>query len=284
MKRQAVAFCLVDVAFMADPKFLALARRLPDDDDLNSAIGAFFRALAAARRNGVPDLDIQAETGSRFIPDLVAVGLLNATGFNGGPFKDWGPSAKPQQARAGRARAASAVRSPGGTFTSATSGDQRAGERWSAGPASIHTPLSTNGRDEIPGENDGEKNDGESVLGEDDPRWADGPEAPALQWLAHHGVIGVDKIGLQRDLINLVKSRDCPTVIAMFETLARDPDVRTASQFIWGADRALNRTPTPERSAGSRPATDGRTVTAEAAREAFANSMAPYLPKEEGTS
>ena len=48
MRRQAVAFFLGDAAFMADPKFRALARRLPSDDDFNSAVGAFFVALAAA--------------------------------------------------------------------------------------------------------------------------------------------------------------------------------------------------------------------------------------------
>jgi hypothetical protein len=126
MRRQAVAFFLGDAAFMADSKFLRLARRLPDDDDFNSAVGAFFRALAAARRNGKPELDAFAETGSRFISDLMAVGLLCETGFNGGPFKDWAPTAP--QAIAGAARAASAERTPAGTFASAASALDPAGK------------------------------------------------------------------------------------------------------------------------------------------------------------
>src|SRR3990170_1981170 len=62
MRRRSTAFFLGDVSFLADPKFRALERRLPDPDDFNSAVGAFFVALAAARRNGHPDLDVTAET------------------------------------------------------------------------------------------------------------------------------------------------------------------------------------------------------------------------------
>ena len=140
MRRQAVAFFLGDAAFMADSKFLRLARRLPDDDDFNSAVGAFFRALAAARRNGKPNLDAQAETGSRFIPDLVAVGLLCETGFNGGPFKEWAPTAP--QAVAGAARAASAERTAAGAFASAASALDSAGKLDQPSPPLTSVPLS----------------------------------------------------------------------------------------------------------------------------------------------
>jgi len=141
VRRQAVAFFLGDAAFMADAKFITLARRLPSDDDFNSAVGAFFRALAAARRNGKPDLDMWAETGSRFIPDLVAVGLLCETGFNGGPFKDWSPTAP--QALAGAARAASAVRTPAGMYASAASALDPAGKLDQPSPPLPSVPLSS---------------------------------------------------------------------------------------------------------------------------------------------
>ena len=118
MRTTPVAFFLGDAAFMADSKFRALYRRLPSEDDFNSAVGAFFVALAAARRNGIPELDVAAETGSRFVPDLLAVGLICETGFKAGPFKAWAAMA-PQQVEAGRARAASAKRTPAGTFASA---------------------------------------------------------------------------------------------------------------------------------------------------------------------
>jgi len=87
-----VAFFLGDAAFLSDSKFRALARRLPDPDDFNSAVGAFFIALAHARRNGVPEVDASEETQSRFIADLIAVGLLTEQGFTPGPFRAWAPS------------------------------------------------------------------------------------------------------------------------------------------------------------------------------------------------
>ena len=137
MRTQPVAFFLVDVAFPANSKFRALARRLPSDDDFNSAVGAFFVVLAAARRNGNPNIDVLEETGSRFIADLVAVGLLCETGFNGGPFRSWAAMA-PQQAAAGRARAAAAVRTPAGTYASALVPLDDAGQ---PGPALPSPPL-----------------------------------------------------------------------------------------------------------------------------------------------
>lgn len=95
MRRQSVAFFLGDVGFLSDPKFRALARRLTDPDDFNSAVGAFFIALAAARRNGLPEIDVATETDSRFVPDLVAVGLLTEHGFPEKAFGAWKPSREP---------------------------------------------------------------------------------------------------------------------------------------------------------------------------------------------
>lgn len=96
MRRQSVAYFLGDVGFMADPKFRRLARRLSDADDFNSAVGAYFIALAAARRNGLPTIDVTAETDSRFVPDLIAVGLLEEGGFPVTAFVSWAPSRPPR--------------------------------------------------------------------------------------------------------------------------------------------------------------------------------------------
>jgi hypothetical protein len=115
VRRTSAAFFLGDLAFLSDPKFRALARRLPDPDDFNSAVGAYWIALAAARRNGNPEMDIKRETDSRFIGDLEAVGLLTETGFPPDPFDEWKPLS-PQQVEAGRARAAAAKRTVAGTF------------------------------------------------------------------------------------------------------------------------------------------------------------------------
>jgi hypothetical protein len=92
VRRASSAFFLGDVAFVADPKFRALARRLTEPDDFNSAVGAYWIALAAARRNGLPTIDVAAETSSRFLDDLVAVGLLETTGLPETPFRAWAPA------------------------------------------------------------------------------------------------------------------------------------------------------------------------------------------------
>jgi len=117
VRRQSTAFFLGDVSFLSDPKFRALAKRLPDDNDFNSAVGAYFICLAAARRNGRPTLNSLTETGSDFIADLQAVGLLNGEGFYESAFRDWAPTAP--QIVAGTRRAASAERDDAGRFTSA---------------------------------------------------------------------------------------------------------------------------------------------------------------------
>lgn len=102
MRRQSVAFFLGDVGFLSDPKFRALARRLTDPDDFNSAVGAFFIALAAARRNGLPAIDVEAETESRFVTDLRAVRLLDDHGFPEKAFGAWKPSREPYPNEAAR--------------------------------------------------------------------------------------------------------------------------------------------------------------------------------------
>lgn len=108
MKRQSVAFFLGDVGFLSDPKFRKLARRLTDPDDFNSAVGAYWIALAAARRNGLPDVDVEGETDSRFVGDLRAVGLLTEGGFPETAFVGWAPSRAPRPSELGR-RVASKV-------------------------------------------------------------------------------------------------------------------------------------------------------------------------------
>lgn len=108
MRRTGAAFFLGDTAFLSDSKFRKLARRLTDPDDFNSAVGAYWIALAAARRNGRRELDLDTETGSRFLDDLRAVGLLEADGFREEPFDAWAP--KSPQVVAGQARAASGKR------------------------------------------------------------------------------------------------------------------------------------------------------------------------------
>jgi hypothetical protein len=93
MRRQPVAFALIDAAFLADSKWRALRRRLPEPRDFNSAVGAWLIVLTAARRNGLPDVDAAEEAeDSTFLPDLLAVGLLSETGLPDKPFKAWAPA------------------------------------------------------------------------------------------------------------------------------------------------------------------------------------------------
>lgn len=114
-RRVPVAFFLGDAAFLSDAKFRDLARRLPDPDDFNSAVGAWFIALAQSRRNGSHLIDLEAETGTRFGNELRACGLITDEGFPSVSWKVWGAQS-PQQAAAGLARASSAQRDEGGHF------------------------------------------------------------------------------------------------------------------------------------------------------------------------
>jgi len=117
MRRRAIAFFLGDAAFLSDPKFRALARRLSDPDEFNSAVGAFWIALAASRRNGDHRMDVMLETDSRFVPDLLAVGLVDGGGFPVDSWIEW-DAVSPQQAAAGRARVRDARRDERGRLLS----------------------------------------------------------------------------------------------------------------------------------------------------------------------
>jgi hypothetical protein len=93
MRRQPVAFALIDAAFLADSKWRQLRRRLPEARDFNSAVGAWLIVLTAARRNGLPDVDAFDEAEDQtFLPDLIAVGLLTENGLPDKPFREWAPA------------------------------------------------------------------------------------------------------------------------------------------------------------------------------------------------
>lgn len=93
MRRQPVAFALIDAAFLADPKFRKLRRRLPDPQQFNSAVGAWLITLTAARRNGLPEIDAVDEAEDpTYLADLLAVGLLSDTGIPEKPFRAWAPA------------------------------------------------------------------------------------------------------------------------------------------------------------------------------------------------
>lgn len=178
MRKTGAPFFLGDTAFLSDGRFRALARRLPDPDDFNSAVGAWFIALAAARRNGKPDLDVDAETESKFTADLRAVGLLEEGGFRPDPFHAWAPM-RPQQALAGQARASSGKRDSGGRFvpsnepTALVPLDQRY-------PASLPFPSS-------------QRNGEESLRGEPEPLDPDMPKKVALAAGGFVAAFGKDK-------------------------------------------------------------------------------------------
>jgi len=93
MRRASSTFFLMDVAFHSNVRWRRLARRLPDPRDYQGAIGTFVVALAAARGNGLPDLDLAAETeDSPYLADLIAVGLLTPTGIPESPWKAYAPA------------------------------------------------------------------------------------------------------------------------------------------------------------------------------------------------
>lgn len=93
MRRQPVAFALIDAAFLADSKWRKLGKRLPEPTAFNSAIGAWLRILTAARRNGLPEVDADEESEDpTYLPDLIAVGLLTETGIPDKPYRAWAPA------------------------------------------------------------------------------------------------------------------------------------------------------------------------------------------------
>lgn len=131
MRRQPVAFFLGDAAFLSDSKFRQLARRLHDPDEFNSAVGAYWIALAAARRNGLPSLDLSMETQSRFLPDLIAVGLLVVDGFPDKAFREWAPS---------RPKYPSDTKSPPATDAPSAPNDSEGSETSVSSASALPTP------------------------------------------------------------------------------------------------------------------------------------------------
>lgn len=117
MRRQPVAFALVDAAFLADTKFRKLRRRLSEPRDFNSAVGAWLIVLTAARRNGLPDVDAADEAeDDTFLPDLIAVGLLTPTGIPDKPYRAWAPSRPKFPSDANAPDAPSATDAPTGSL------------------------------------------------------------------------------------------------------------------------------------------------------------------------
>ena len=210
---QAVAFFLGDPAFLSDPKFRALARRLPEPDDFNAAVGAYWIALSASRRKGSPVVDAEAETASRFLVDLRAVGLLRDDGFPPESWAKWG-AVSPQQAAAGRARAESALRDEGGHFLprsqGAPAGPSALDKLASAVQPSPPLPsLSSSSLVSLPKQAEEVADSAE-------------PERPVLVWLAEHGVaLEPNGNGLHRNLVDLVRRRTSEAVIAAFGARVR---------------------------------------------------------------
>lgn len=113
MRRQPVAFALIDAAFLADSKFRRLRRRLPEPRDFNSAVGAWLIVLTSARRNGLPDVDAADEAeDATFLPDLIEVGLLSASGIPDKPFTAWAPARRKYASDAPDAPSATTAPSP----------------------------------------------------------------------------------------------------------------------------------------------------------------------------
>jgi hypothetical protein len=213
MRRQPVAFILVDAAILSDAKFRALARRLPDPDEFNSAVGAYIVALAAARRNGLPELDIEGETSSKFVGDLRAVGLVNGTGFNAGSFRAWAPR-RPAYPSDVAPSVTNAPKAP----------DMQAR---SVSPPLYSTSTSTSTEEGVQG-------------GEPD-------ETPVIAWLAQAGAyIAPSGAGLHGKVIELVQRHGCPAVIAAMATL---PAGLSARQYVFGAGNALEPIPTGRKTA-----------------------------------
>jgi len=222
MRRRSTAFFLGDVSFLADPKFRALQRRLPDPDDFNSAVGAFFIALAAARRNGHPDIDVVAETSSCFVDDLRVVGLLNGAGFLGSSFNAWAPTTT-QQAFAGQARAENADRDHAGRFipapSSASSDAQRPPAYQRAGKAGPANPLPS-----IPSTEEGVQGGKPDALDAYYRLTTRYPKGAALSWLRQL----VDRHGDERVSTALsfawIDSTELSTLLSRTEALMASAD------------------------------------------------------------
>lgn len=225
-RRTPAAFCLMDVGFLSDAKFRKLARRLPDPDELNSAIGAYFVALATSRRNGSHRIDAQAETDSRYIGDLQAVGLLEEDGF---PQKAWSAwDAMSPQKVAGLARAEKAIRNDAGRFTSAL---DSAGPAGSAGPAFPSPPLLSPQRTE-------------GVQGE-----VDAGEAGVFAFLAQHGAAIRPDAPLGRRLLGLIERRGSEAVAKEAEDMAKVEPMMSDRQWVLGLENGLEAIPSGRKTA-----------------------------------
>lgn len=218
-RRSPVAFFLGDVGFLSDPKFRRLGRLLPDPDDFNSAVGAFWIAVAASRRNGSPELDIAGETDSRHVDALVKAGLLTPTGFPQESWKSWG-AMSPQQAEAGRLRAKGAERDDAGRFTSALDALDEGSQR---GPALPSPPIPSS------------PSSTEGVQGE---------EVDLFAYIAQHGAFIRPESGLGQRLVGLIDRRGVPLVMDMARKLTTDERM-SDRQWVFGLERALEEVPSP---------------------------------------
>jgi len=229
VRRTGAAFFLGDTAFLSDARFRKLLRRLPDPDDFNSAVGAWFIALAAARRNGRPELDVETETGSRFLDDLRAVGLLTEAGFRPEPFEAWKPMT-PQQVAAGKARAASGSRGEDGKFLLAGTSaldtlDQRVQPSTLVKSAQLTSTQTTEG-----------------VQG--GPLGMTEAEAHLLSDIGHHGAFIRPDSPLGIRLFQLIDRRGIEAVRAEFDAMVAVADRLSDRQWVLGLENRLEKIPT----------------------------------------
>jgi hypothetical protein len=257
MRRQAVAFALVDAAFLADQKFRALARRLPDADAFNSAVGAWLIALADARRAGSPVIDVPAVTGSRFGSDLVAVGLISDCGFPPKSFADWAPMS-PQQASAGRARAeqadAAGLRDNKGRFLISPAASSVASALDALVPLDQRRPAfpsppipstqlneeSVSPLDGATPENGAAASSPHTTVERPNERPLNKHSTPdqiVRRWLTDHGA-SQPKGFVNTDLNELVKVHGHEPVIAVWAKAS--PDRRTSKEWVKFAERSLS--------------------------------------------
>jgi hypothetical protein len=84
-------FALINVAFLADPKFVRLARNL-SRERFNEAVGVWIQLLCAARQAKHPAIDWEDwADDTQAIADLRQARLLNVHGFDQETFDAWGP-------------------------------------------------------------------------------------------------------------------------------------------------------------------------------------------------
>jgi hypothetical protein len=84
-------FALINVAFLADPKFGHLARSTTRAD-FNAAVGVWLQLLCAARQSKSPVINWQDwADDTKEIGHLRQARLLNGQGFQMEAFETWGP-------------------------------------------------------------------------------------------------------------------------------------------------------------------------------------------------